>query len=422
MKKYLSAVAAALVATSCNCGPKAMTPEVIERDIPARGDPVKRDYVPFVPDAGPEIIEDAGVCCEVRFAFRSLGGESQAVLVGPTFRHPVLMTLDGGVWEASVCMYPVDSYYHGVLSIPGDEPDSGTIEVTTFNPNAPTVPHPEFGTINRFVANGFMTCSELDAGAYGDTSVLAFDAGDADGGVPGDAGAPTDAGALTDAGNGDAGQGNDAGATDAGASGPTKTTIAGNCDTFTTPTVLLTSTNNSPVLDDHFAATTALPFSMNYFGTPVTHYAVNLNGYLQLLTSANGPTTASDNAPIPSAAPPNGVVAPLWDDMVSALTGTSALRTQVFGSGNTRHLTVEWQNLAFLFGEGPERVTFQAKFFEGTNAIEFHYCALSANGASGSFEQGVGATVGIENLAGTAGVQHSSDSAVLTTSSALHFE
>lgn len=54
------------------------------------------------------------------------------------------------------------------------------------------------------------------------------------------------------------------------------------------------------------------------------------------------------------------------------------------------------------------RLTFQAKLFETSNVIEFHYCAMEATMAPDiARATGGSATIGLENAGGTAGTQHS---------------
>jgi hypothetical protein len=111
-------------------------------------------------------------------------------------------------------------------------------------------------------------------------------------------------------------------------------------------------------------------------------------------------------------------VAPFWDDLRSVT--TTQVRTQLFGSGSTRHQTIEWFDSTF--SGSAERLQFQVKIYETTNVIEFHYCSLVANGGSATRILGDSASVGVEDGAGTAGVQHSFDTAnSVSTANALRF-
>ena len=63
----------------------------------------------------------------------------------------------------------------------------------------------------------------------------------------------------------------------------------------------------------------------------------------------------------------------------------------------------------------------QAKLFEGSNAIELHYCTLTA-GMMADRITGASATVGIESSTGTAGRQHSLDTAMsVNTTSGIRY-
>jgi hypothetical protein len=54
--------------------------------------------------------------------------------------------------------------------------------------------------------------------------------------------------------------------------------------------------------------------------------------------------------------------------------------------------------------------------------VEFHYCTLNANGGGTQLETGSSATVGLENLTGTDGVQHSYNRVnAVSTATALRF-
>ena len=174
-------------------------------------------------------------------------------------------------------------------------------------------------------------------------------------------------------------------------------------------------------IDEDITASTAMPFAFRFYDTAITHFAVSANGFVQLLISSTSTVTQSYTPlVIPSIQAPNGFIAPLWDDLIGHGTG-SMIRQEVFGSSPNRRLVVEWADLAFLLGTS-QYVTFQAKLFEGTNAIEFHYCMLSAGTGTGGLEQGSLGTVGVESLDGLSGIQHSFQQAVLTTTQAIHFE
>ncbi len=200
--------------------------------------------------------------------------------------------------------------------------------------------------------------------------------------------------------------------------GYTKTTVNQACDTLATPTALLSSATTPAIGDDVLSASTALPFAFSFFGTTVANYRVSSNGNLQFFATTGAGSSQFTNVAIPSTTVPNGFVAPFWDDLTAV--ATTQVRTQIFGSGSTRHMTVEWFDSTF--SGSAERLQFQVKVYETTNVIEFHYCSLVANAGSATRILGNSATVGVENLAGSAGVQHSFNTASsVNTTAALRF-
>lgn len=394
---------AAVVFLVLGCRAPDPAPEIIVRDVPGAGAPERRDggrpaYDETDYDAG-SMLFDGGVCCEVTFAVPAAPDDQVASWVGPGGRH-VSLSHVGALWSGSVCvaLEPIAYYFEvGVLPDDGDT-DAGYFMSSRVNAAVPTAPgNGVVDQYNQFDPGGAMACAALDGGQYSQ---------------------------MPDAGPFGSDGGNDAGSTDGGSSDggsdagalPTATVITGACDTLTSSSTVF----SGATLDEEISSVTALPFNLSYFGTPVTHYAVSVNGFVQLFTSSAGPATQQfDNVSIPNNAEPNGIVAPFWDDLVGA-DAMSKIHSQLFGTGTARHLTVEWSGLTFLLGTGTERVTFQAKLFETSNAIEFHYCTLAANG--GSFETGFGATTGIESLDGALGVQVTDNSATLSTSNGAHFE
>ena len=181
-----------------------------------------------------------------------------------------------------------------------------------------------------------------------------------------------------------------------------------------------------PVADDTASAITALPIQFNFFGTAVTNYSVTSNGFAQLWPSATGtPSTSASPTAIPSSSGPNNMVAVFWDDLINAASGTT-VKTLTTGAMPNRKFTIEWANFSLYdqttMGAGPERLTFQAQLYETTNVIEYHYCTLAANAGDAPRTTGGAAAVGVENAAGTSGVQHSfNTTGSVSTANAIRF-
>ncbi|HEY1086514.1 MAG TPA: hypothetical protein VGE37_02425 [Archangium sp.] len=156
------------------CTPPPMDPTVLEREVPAQGDPPRGQPVPYAEDAGTFAFPDAG-CCAVRFAVASRG-EAAVSLFGfaPPLRPSVAMGQDGGVWEAVVCM-PRSTQLYGYQRFTrlddGDAGEPVLFESYAHNPNAPVTMSLEYGLLNEFQADDAGTCGELDVAPHADVSV-----------------------------------------------------------------------------------------------------------------------------------------------------------------------------------------------------------------------------------------------------------
>jgi hypothetical protein len=209
----------------------------------------------------------------------------------------------------------------------------------------------------------------------------------------------------------------------------TKTTTPQACSTLASPTTLITT-----IGDDSTSATTALPIPFSFFGTAMTHFGVSTNGKVQFFTASSA-TVSNEwgNVSIPTAATPNGIAAAFWDDLhVPLAGGAPAIRFETTGAAPNRVVTIEWFDISLATGAGSptfpgvgtrsELMNFQVKLFETTNVVEFHYCSLNPGTGLATAVSGSGATIGLENTAGTEGVQHSFNTAnSVNTTDALRF-
>jgi|LNFM01.1.fsa_nt_gb hypothetical protein len=164
--------------------------------------------------------------------------------------------------------------------------------------------------------------------------------------------------------------------------------------------------------DDAMTAPVAMPFSVGYFGQTATHFSASTNGLVQLWPGASGtPSTDYSNDVLPSATAPEGAVAVFWDDLYVPPTGS--VRYATLGAAPGRRFVVEYNDVDTIDEE--QTLRFQAKFFEGTNVIELHYCAMSTIGFDDR-HTGESATIGAQNFARTQGIDVSTDTAGATPS------
>lgn len=153
----------------------------------------------------------------------------------------------------------------------------------------------------------------------------------------------------------------------------------------------------------------SLPFPFTLHGRTYTTAWASTNG---LVIFGDDPGTATDvNVPLPTAAAPNAVVAPFWDDLV--VDASATVRTQVLGSAPNRQFAVEWRNA--VVKPGTDRVTFEVMLQED-GRIGFHYGSLST-----AAQRGSGATVGLEDASGTVAARYSHNEVALNANSSIVF-
>ncbi|MGW1295744.1 S8 family serine peptidase [Streptomyces sp. NPDC002533] len=162
---------------------------------------------------------------------------------------------------------------------------------------------------------------------------------------------------------------------------------------------------------DEDATTVYLPFPVRFYGVTYTSASVTTNGLINFVEPRLGDFA---NTALPSDARPNGVVAAFWDDLV--LDKRSSVKTAVTGKAGARKFAIVWNKASFV-AEPSVRISFQAVFDEATGAITLQY----SGAGSSVLQRGGSATTGIENQAGTDGLGHSFDEAVLSDTTAIHF-
>lgn len=151
----------------------------------------------------------------------------------------------------------------------------------------------------------------------------------------------------------------------------------------------ISATGTQLALGDDQGTVVPIGFTFNFFGTDQANIAVCSNGYLTF-----GPTlTDFSNDPIPSAAAPNDMIAPLWDDFNPGAGGT--VHHQTLGAAPNRRFIAQWTNVPQF--AAADSNTFQAVLFEGSNTINFRYGAVTPEAFAGDY------SIGVENSTGTEG-------------------
>jgi hypothetical protein len=155
--------------------------------------------------------------------------------------------------------------------------------------------------------------------------------------------------------------------------------------------------------EDWASEITPLPFPLRFFGADATHVSVSSNGFAQLWTSMAGtPLSPAVSSTLPSAGPPNNLLAAFWDDLApQSEAAMTTVRTAALGTAPNRRFVIAWNNWRFFAGPAGERLDFQAKLFESTGVIEYHYCNLTGPTPRAG---GSGATIGAEDAQGVRGI------------------
>ena len=170
----------------------------------------------------------------------------------------------------------------------------------------------------------------------------------------------------------------------------------------------------APAADDGVARLT-IPFQFPFYGRSYRTVFVSTNG---LLILGNEQPHDATNNPIPSAVAPNGVIAPFWDDLTLVTSGSNPMPVNpdaaVFAAVlDDGRFAVQWNDVA-RFDEQDASLTFQA-ILDPDGSIEFQYGDLDG----GLLDR---ATVGVENIDGTSGVELAYDEDFVTPNSAVRLE
>ncbi|HEX5202873.1 MAG TPA: carboxypeptidase regulatory-like domain-containing protein, partial [Actinoplanes sp.] len=155
----------------------------------------------------------------------------------------------------------------------------------------------------------------------------------------------------------------------------------------------------------------SLPFSFPFHGRSYTSATVSTNGFVTFDTNLG--TNSYVNPAMPTAAAPNAVVAPFWDDL--EIDASASVRTSTVGTAPNRKYVIEWRNAKFR-PSGPDRITFEVVFTETTGEVAFNYGTLST-----ALQQGAAATIGIENASGTVATLFSFQEARVNSNGTITF-
>lgn len=144
-------------------------------------------------------------------------------------------------------------------------------------------------------------------------------------------------------------------------------------------------------------AAVALPFPVNFYGSPSRHVVVGTHGAMGFGTDVSGLIGGLWDKALPTANASNSgiypLIVPLWMQF-DAFNG--AIYAHTLGSAPNRRFVIEWYDRAvaqFDMPPNPRGATFEVVFTEGSDDILFQYLTTTFDDAS--FDHGAKASVGV---------------------------
>ncbi|MET0133613.1 MAG: malectin domain-containing carbohydrate-binding protein, partial [Kibdelosporangium sp.] len=157
---------------------------------------------------------------------------------------------------------------------------------------------------------------------------------------------------------------------------------------------------------DNASANVNLPFPVTFYGKTYKTGAVHTDGYLAFAG------TGAPGGAIPAPAAPNGAVYAFWDDLV--VDAAASVLTSTDGVAPNRRYIVEWRNVTVKSAPG-SRLSAELILTEG-GRVQLQYNGIDPSNPA---EAGSGATVGLENEAGTVALPYSVKKAHLSDTTAI---
>ncbi len=153
--------------------------------------------------------------------------------------------------------------------------------------------------------------------------------------------------------------------------------------------------------DDDFDGPFTIGFPFSYMGTAVSEFYVHDNGFVTF--GSTPPTTGlNTNGSIPNVNPPNNAADWFWDDLNADDVDVANKHVYVGAAGGNRVIT--WERYPrFVFGTDPDAWITAQMILKPNGNILIQYSAAGSTMPTG------GATVGIENASGTAGIEYHRD-------------
>ena len=166
------------------------------------------------------------------------------------------------------------------------------------------------------------------------------------------------------------------------------------------------STNTTLTGDDATSGAMNIGFNFPFYESNYSQLFFNTNGGV---TFGSGSTNFG-GFPIPTADVPNNFIAPLWDDIVvGSPYNTGAIYYSQGGTAPDRYFILEWRDVTTFGGSNP--FSFEVILHENGDIVIQHQSVPELYSSS----------VGIENIAGSVGLQYQFGNSGLSSSKAIRF-
>ena len=170
--------------------------------------------------------------------------------------------------------------------------------------------------------------------------------------------------------------------------------------------------------DDDFTAI-PLGFQFKFYNQPNSTIMISANGYMTFGVTGNLYNNLSIPIPASGGSVPGGLIAPFWDDLVPP-SSNGGVFYQITGGEGNKKLIVTWANCShWIYFGSTEGVTFQAILQEKYDSILFNYNDVSF--FDSRYDNGISATVGIQNQTGERGCVFGFNQPVLEDNMSLQF-
>jgi hypothetical protein len=143
-----------------------------------------------------------------------------------------------------------------------------------------------------------------------------------------------------------------------------------------------------------------LGFPFEFYGQVWTGVTISSNGYLTFQDADW--TDYSSDCPIWNANSPNDVIAGFWDDLTT-LNDPGTIYYGHWGAAGERMFVVQYDDVRFLGWQ--DRITFQIILYEGSNHILVQFLDVPDS----EFNDGLDATIGIEQVGSVTGLTYGCD-------------